>query len=41
VHELRPEVPVKISNCIKRMMQYRPVKRYQTASEALNDMASA
>ena len=41
VHDLRPEVPVTISNCIKRMMQYRPVKRYQSVSEALHDMASA
>jgi serine/threonine-protein kinase len=41
VHELNPDIPLRLSGIIQRMMQKAPGDRHQSAHEVLNDIQAA
>jgi serine/threonine protein kinase len=41
VHELNPDIPIRLSNIIGKMMQKEPGDRYQSAHEVLHDLQAA
>lgn len=41
VHELNPDIPLRLSHIIQKMMQKAPADRYQSAHELLNEIQAA
>lgn len=41
VHELNPDIPLRLSNIIQKMMQKAPSERHQSAHEILHDLQAA
>lgn len=41
VHELNPDIPLRLSNIIQKMMQKEPGERHQSAHEVLHDLQTA